>query len=289
VRADVTGNSGFRKRVLGNLGGRGGRLYFAGEICEYADYEDLSDVDADAVDAALLSKWKIPNITTIFDGDSIPAISANSPFPETTVAGVGSRLAPVFNIAVPGATAAAVDSGFAAAAAPLIVPGKTIYCESCGTNDIGYNFAITAAQVYASKKSIWAKGRAAGAKVVASTIYDQRTGGFTAPQNASGFTAVADAVNALIRSDPTLYDGLADYGSARGIRLSDGVHPDDASSRLLSTGYYIPAFQLVIGLFDKAPLAGTGAIPSSNHDFHAGDGGSIPSQPRFPTGTGSGK
>lgn len=79
----------------------------------------------------------------------------------------------------------------------LAAGSEQYYLLLAGHNDIVAG--ATAAAIYANLKLTWAQARVSNYKVVAYTEF--ASGGFTAPQN-----VVLGQLNALILSDPTLYD-----------------------------------------------------------------------------------
>jgi acyl-CoA thioesterase-1 len=78
---------------------------------------------------------------------------------------------------------------------------RNVICIWAGTNDLLAD--TSAADTYDELKTLWAAARTAGHRVVAATVIAR--GNFSGPQETARV-----ALNALIKSDPTLYDALAD-------------------------------------------------------------------------------
>ena len=97
-----------------------------------------------------------------------------------------------------------------------------------GANDLGTGMNATAAQTYEAAKTLWAKARADGFVVIAST----ETGAHRWPARN---TAECAAYNRLVRSDPTRYDALVEPDA--GLPFSawryyiDAVHLTDTGAR----------------------------------------------------------
>lgn len=94
--------------------------------------------------------------------------------------------------------ASQIDANFATQV-PATGAGRNVIVCLAGINDLYYVGSPSAA--YDSLKSIWAKGRAAGYKVIAATLLPA----------ISVDDSLTQALNTLIASDPTLYDARADY------------------------------------------------------------------------------
>lgn len=129
-----------------------------------------------------------------------------------------------------------------------------------GTNDISVGF--TAGATYVHFKACCATWRAAGFKIVAVTIL---------PMGAAVETQRL-RYNALIRSDPTCYDFLADMGNDGTIGQSgqnlnetyyntDHVHPVAAGHAIIARDYIIPSLKLSLQV-RTAAVRGTFSPPN---------------------------
>jgi lysophospholipase L1-like esterase len=114
-----------------------------------------------------------------------------------------------------------------------------------GTNDYGYFNAVgTAQQYYTDLVAYYAALRAAGAKVIASTLLDVQTSTATQKTNRDTY------VTGVLRSDPTKYDALADYasdanlGTWNGTYFTDSLHPNNAGHDLMAAKL-LPAVQAI--------------------------------------------
>jgi lysophospholipase L1-like esterase len=172
----------------------------------------------------------------VFEGDSITdpttgvvaaskyyhvAQSAITPFPQGANDAVsGSSIATVIT------REATVDSWFAP------VTGLKVLFLFLGANDMGDG----ASGFVASVKSYCLARKAASPslKIVLATVL---------PQTTTGFNAFRDAVNPLIRADPSFYDAIADFAAdptmgcdscaAITTYFSDGEHPTAAGHAIL--------------------------------------------------------
>lgn len=114
----------------------------------------------------------------------------------------------------------------AQAGAVVLQPaGYGYFIEYGGANDLGPGINATGLATYNNKKLLWAAARASGYIVVAST--EAGSGGWTTQQNSE-----KAAMNALIRSDSSLYDYL----------LEPDIHPQ--LSLLTDTRYYLDTLHL---------------------------------------------
>lgn len=213
--------SGFRNKVTGNpgagswaagclLGGAGDET---GGFCAGADlYEFVAYSGAHTITQRnqmrdyFAYRWEMdPHLQ--FVGDSLTV---------GTGAGAGEDYPTQLLDLLPGGSAAYTSNNIgvggrtAATWAPLYLSDvghyssvlkKVICLYWAGTNDI---FAgASAATVYANLQTFWAGVRAQGIKVIATTIIAR--GNFDA-----GMEVIRLALNVLIRSDTSLYDGLCD-------------------------------------------------------------------------------
>lgn len=109
-----------------------------------------------------------------------------------------------------------------------------IVCILGGINDL---FSGASANiVYDNLKSYWAGRRLAGFKVMAGTVQPAAT------VTGAGETARV-ALNVLIRSDASLYDGLADFAANAHLQntsdltyyQADGVHPTATGAAVMAS------------------------------------------------------
>lgn len=155
--------------------------------------------------------------TVVFEGDSLTEINKGTNWP-TAVQAASTWTATWQNHAVSGSTTAHIIARYPGVLKPSGTTGVLII--NGGTNDLTLGSAP--ADVYARLKTEWAQARADGFRVVATTIHNART----------SRERVAH-LNALIRSNPSLYDALAE---------NDKAFPDPLDTALLSDElHYTPA------------------------------------------------
>jgi hypothetical protein len=138
----------------------------------------------------------------VFEGDSLADVALYGTWP-TLLPKTSAYFAEgdSFYYATSGDHASSMIGQFATQGATAAPPagGLGLYFPWGGTNDIAGG--DSAATVYGYLTTMWAAGRASGFKVVAFTIMPR--GDTNSTKNAE-----VDALNALILSDPTLYDFL---------------------------------------------------------------------------------
>lgn len=127
-----------------------------------------------------------------------------------------------------GAQQATLTAQAAAILDPRRVPGApNVLALFAGTNDVAAG--TTAATLWANLQTYAAARRSAGWKVACFTIPNR--GGFNAGQN-----AVKDSVNASIRTNPALFDGLVDVQADPRLATPayDGTHFNDAQHAVIA-------------------------------------------------------
>ncbi len=162
----------------------------------------------------------------VFDGDSH---TARRCYPLDVLAKCG-RGHPYANFAVGGQTTATILAREATTLASFDATcTKNILFIMSGTNDISMD--RTAAQIFADLSTYCAAAKAAGFKVIISTVY--KNGVFTAPR-----IAVRNTLNALILGmGAELVDGIFDPGGDAALQTTnDGVYFVQDTVHLSSTG-----------------------------------------------------
>lgn len=171
------------------------------------------------------------------EGDSITANAQSAPngpgyFTLITAAGEFTPSLNGRNFAIAGTNLAQGRARFASNARIYQQAAKNgrnvIWSGLFGTNDAASVVADPAAY-YVEIKAAWAEVRAAGYKVIATTIL---------PKDYVGFNAARATINAWIRADSALYDALADVGGSPTVGADsaptdlvyyyDGTHPNAA-------------------------------------------------------------
>jgi lysophospholipase L1-like esterase len=242
--------SGFRDKVTGNpgaghwsdgllLGGAGGEnagFFATMDMYEYVVYPTAHTfAEREQMREYFAYHWlQKPHLQ--FVGDSLTVgtgAGAGEDYPTQLLdllAG-GSAAYTSNNIGVGGRTAATWAPLFLSDVGHYSTAlGKVICPYWAGTNDI---FAgASAATVYANLQTFWAGVRAQGIKVIATTIIAR--GNFDA-----GMEVIRLALNVLIRSDTSLYDGLCDVAL-----LSQFDSPADTAN---TTYYNADTVHLVVG------------------------------------------
>lgn len=155
-----------------------------------------------------------------FEGDSRTK-GTTSPYPTQMMARseIVAKNYGWSNIGVSGQTVAdmSADAATQVDAQRRAVLGRNIVAVWGGVNDAAAG--ADAATIYARLKSYWAGRRLAGYRVIACTEIDAQD----ASRNAvSWHSTLYPALNTLIKSDPSLYDALADLGADA--RLQDATN-----------------------------------------------------------------
>jgi len=173
----------------------------------------------------------------IAEGDSITANTASSPngpgyFTLVTTAGEFTPNLNGRNFAVAGTNLAQARARFAANSRiyqQAAMNGRNVIWSGLfGTNDAAAVVADPTAY-YNEIKAAWAEVRAAGYKVIATTLL---------PKDFVGYNVARAVINTMIRADSLLYDALADVGGSFTVGADsaptdlvyyyDGTHPNAA-------------------------------------------------------------
>jgi lysophospholipase L1-like esterase len=173
----------------------------------------------------------------IAEGDSITANAASSPtgpgyFTLATAAGEFTPSLNGRNFAVAGTNLSQARARFAANARvyqQAAMNGRNVIWSGLfGTNDAAAVVADPSAY-YNEIKAAWAEVRAAGYKVIATTLL---------PKDFVGYNVARALINTMIRADSALYDALADVGGSATVGADsaptdlvyyyDGTHPNAA-------------------------------------------------------------
>lgn len=189
-----------------------------------------------------LTQYQVANLAhynggrqLIFDGDSRTVGGTNAAicYPRQFLT-LNSPYRPA-NIAVGGQKVSDMNADFATEVAPNCTRAVVVIWG--GLNDA--TGGASAATIYASLKTYWAAVRAAGGKVVACTEIDSQG----ASANAVNWhSTLYPALNTLIKSDATLYDGLADLGANAALQDATNTTYYQADSiHLNTTGYGVVA------------------------------------------------
>jgi lysophospholipase L1-like esterase len=235
----------FSQLFLSNMGGAG---FWPGQIGFSAVYRvahSQAQVLANTQAIQVLMGQRGVTITSLtkllgFEGDSITDPTNGVPGAQKYYSLAQNGISPFpqgFNFAVGGSglanlvtRAAAVDAEFATAS----LTGHKVLMVFDGANDAQ---GLGATTFVANLKSYCLARKAAtpGLRIVVATLL---------PQTTSGFNAVRNAVNPLIRADSSYYDALADFAadgtmgcdacSANVTYFSDGEHPTAAGHALLA-------------------------------------------------------
>lgn len=184
----------------------------------------------------------LPNIVCVGDSltDGQNASDQTHNYPNVCVAALPGGLANygLLNLGFRGRAAFELDTTyFDLEIAPMSISRypRNIAAVWLGTNDIK-NFAQDENATYASIRSIWAKLRAKGFKIVAVTCL---------PRNDAAFDVTRLAYNVLIKSDSSLYDAVADVAADPNIGdladTSNVTYYEVAGTHLTNAGYAIVA------------------------------------------------
>ena len=197
---------------------------FAGRyasVCAFS--ETLSDDDCLAVESYLASQYHItlaikPRYTaranSIFWGDSMTyGQGATLSYPTQLATALGGLdKITIENLGASGTTAQQWDNAYVGQYMENFNFKRQCLCAEMvihvwlGTNDLFYS--TTPENTYKALKSLWARARAYGARVIAYTITPRSNSGTPA-----GFEAARQSLNTLIRSQSWRYDYLVDVGA----------------------------------------------------------------------------
>jgi lysophospholipase L1-like esterase len=209
---------------------------------------DLTTRSATDLTSGIVDGARLPTIW-VYAGDSIttetaPPAGAGNTWPELLRARWGEAAqGTVVNNAVSGRTAEYILANYATligAHKRTNARQRAVLFLAAGTNDVQSGLTGGAASagstasityVYNTLKSIWALARADGFEVAVGSLL---------PRETVTMTGWMNSVNALIRSDPTLYDYRMDgdklfsASDIGGAYFSDGVHPTTAGNTLIA-------------------------------------------------------
>jgi lysophospholipase L1-like esterase len=177
---------------------------WAGHLAHVAVWADT--VLAASEMAAIAAMIQRPG-QILFEGDSrTVGLQANAtPYPMQAMASIGGNWL-AYTVAAGGETAATMITQRAAQIDGLYAASlpRNIVTILAGVNDAAGG--ASAATIYANLKSWWGGARAAGFRVIAQTEIDAQSAGLN---TVSWHSSILPALNALILSDPSLYDAVA--------------------------------------------------------------------------------
>jgi len=161
-------------------------------------------------------------IQYIFDGDSITAgnrVGENQDYPYNTWILIERTVDNYQNIGIGSQTVAQMLAKVNSDVISRFNPNKrNAVILLGGINDIA--LGSTEAEVYTDLKAYWSAIRGAGGIIIAATLLP-----------ATGYLTERNNLNTLIKSDPSLYDGMIDFASNTLIGQDDDQ---------LNTDYYLP-------------------------------------------------
>lgn len=167
-----------------------------------------------------------------FEGDSLVAVSGSTSWPTEIVSRWQVTSA---NFAVSGATTTAMLNRYPTDRANFPA-GKGLFIINGGTNDIANG--CKPADTYANLKSLWKLARGDGLRIIAFTVRSWPADTYCETQR--------NALNSLIKSDTSLYDGLID---------TDQLFPNRDDRNLLSDGtHYTPSANILVAVAVQTAL-----------------------------------
>lgn len=206
------------------------------------------------------------------DGDSITyGTGITDPWTQSLSLNLTVPTADVYNFGVASETLLTMIANAPTVIDPCLISGHKNICVIWGgTNDMAQS-GRTPAQTYASLKTYCAARRAAGWKVVVVTMIS-RTG--NNPVGGESLDTDKTAYNALIRSDPTIYDALADVAGNANLGADgafsnttyfqvDGVHP----TQLSATTIIAPIIGAAISSIPNPPTGSGGFAGGYGFNF----------------------
>ena len=231
----------FSAGTLSASGGGGGGAWgsITGTLSAQTDLQ--SALDAKQPLTATLTALSGRKFYLVAEGDSMTASGGTPggvnawPYLLTTSARYSPATTTLINAATSGETAATMVGQYTAQVypyRPAAAADPSYFFLYAGTNDLGAG--TTAATIYGYLTSLWASARADGFRVVAFTIsscYDF---------NGNPGQVQLPALNALIRSDPSLYDHLVEpdvYFPTPGDSTyynGDGIHFNSTATAILA-------------------------------------------------------
>lgn len=180
------------------------------------------------------------SFSIVFEGDSLTASSSSTW--AATVAADSGRVASWNNVAISGTTTVDMANRYGSNVSPHKSILGGVFLINGGTNDIRAGLPNPVSNTYANLQYLWGLARQDGFKVVAFTVHSV----YTVTPCA---TCEADrlALNALIRSDPSLYDALIPM---------DQIFPDINDATLLyDKVHFTPEGNAKVAMAVEAVLA----------------------------------